>query len=76
MADYETIRVEQVKLTATFLNGIAIAFIAIGALAPLVSYLSSASVVRPTSLALVMVGCLCLGVAIHMRAILHLGKMR
>ena len=46
---------EKLKLRATFLNGIAIAIFAIGALAPMVSYVTSGEVVSEAALLLLIV---------------------
>ena len=46
---------EKLKLRATFLNGVAIAIFAIGALAPLVSYVTSGTAVSEVALLLLIV---------------------
>lgn len=58
---------EQTKLTATFLNGIAIAVLAVGGLAPLVASLSGG--VGLTSLIVVLGGvCFVVSLVLHLAA--------
>lgn len=59
---------ERWKLTATYLNGMAIAILAVGGLAPLVSYASASSSIGPVALAGLGVGCLVASAGLHLMA--------
>lgn len=55
---------EQRKLSATYLNGIAIALITVGVLAPIVALLTGALASLPVGLSLA-AGCIALSFSIH-----------
>jgi len=57
---------ERTKLTATYLNGCAIACIAIGGLAPVVSVIVNRAQVSPPRLLAMAFGCLCISFALHL----------
>ena len=57
-------RNEQLKLTATYLNGIAIAFITVGVLAPMVGLLTGA-LTSALAGAVLAVGCIVISLGIH-----------
>ena len=60
---------ERIKLSATYLNGIAIALMTAGVLAPLVGVVSSAATqVRPWQLAAVVVSCMLASGGLHLIA--------
>ncbi|GLQ38970.1 hypothetical protein GCM10007908_25900 [Rhizobium albus] len=72
-----TIHNERTKLTATWLNGLAIAVMAIGGFAPLITYVSSAeSSLSVEGLALIGVICLLLSAALHLVARIVLGRLK
>ena len=67
---------ERTKLTATYLNGLAIALFAVGTVAPIISVMSmSIAVVRPSS---TIIPVICIGVsgALHYAARYVLGRLR
>jgi hypothetical protein len=64
------VRNEQRKLTATFMNGVAMALFGIGALSPIVSLAQSANG-TPTN-AFVVLGCFAASLALHWMARRHL----
>lgn len=66
---------ERVKLTATYMNGMAIALVAIGGFAPLVS-LASGGPANFGALAIVGFGCLGTSIALHSIARLFLGRLQ
>jgi hypothetical protein len=57
---------ERIKLTATYLNGCAIACIAIGGLAPVASVIVNGSQVSAFRLFALALGCLCISFALHL----------
>jgi hypothetical protein len=60
---------EQAKLTATYLNGIAIAVMVVGVLAPVASQLlASTGATTATQLTLIALGCAITSVALHYSA--------
>jgi hypothetical protein len=59
------IRNEQAKLSATYLNGIAIALAAVGGIATWVSYLLQASPSSVLLVAAISVLCICLSASLH-----------
>ncbi len=68
---------EQVKLTATYLNGLAIAIFAVGGLAPLVSIVSGTA--HPSALlpiAALTTVCVLLSGALHLIAKRHLRQLQ
>ncbi|WP_295810326.1 amino acid transporter [uncultured Nitratireductor sp.] len=67
---------ERVKLTANFLNGLAVAMVAVGAFAPFVSYASRNSNVSLKTVALFAIGCLLIAISLHLRAVFHLRKLK
>jgi hypothetical protein len=63
------VRNEQAKLTATYLNGLAIAIFAVGGLAPAVALVSgSAQVASSGPIALMSLSCLIASAALHFLA--------
>jgi hypothetical protein len=66
---------ERTKLSATYLNGVAIAVLAIGAFAPLVSYASAGSEVSPAVLSVLSLGCLIVSTLLHYAARRLLGRL-
>jgi hypothetical protein len=60
-------RNEQRKLTATYLNGIAIAFITVGVLAPMIGLLTGAFP-NPGIALLLGAGCIVISIIIHLGA--------
>jgi hypothetical protein len=67
---------ERVKLTATYLNGLAIAIFAVGGLAPLVAVLSgTANPTALTSIAALTTICVVLSGVLHLVAKRHLGQL-
>ncbi len=72
--DLSTIRNEQTKLTATFLNGLAIASFAVGGLAPSVG-MASGSVPASPLVAFLMAYCLIASLALHLIARRFLRRM-
>ncbi|MCL4217739.1 MAG: amino acid transporter [Candidatus Hydrogenedentes bacterium] len=66
---------ERVKLTATYMNGMAIAIVAVGGFAPMVSF-ASGSPIRPLTLIVMGVGCLAVSVALHYGARKFLGRLQ
>ena len=69
---------ERTKLTATWLNTLATALIAAGVFAPAVAALYGLSSIHvgPLLEAVILIGCLVLGVGIHLAARTVLGRMR
>jgi hypothetical protein len=59
---------ERTKLAAAYLNGVAIACVAIGGLAPVASVATSSSRSSTWSLSLLVIGCLIISVALHLGA--------
>lgn len=70
-------RKEQIKLRATFINGIALIFFSIGVLAPIVSsiYVKDISPDRALLAALTALICFIATVALHLAASHHLKEM-
>ena len=71
------VRNEQVKLTATYLNGLAIATFAVGGLAPLVALVSGTT--QQTALTLILISsiiCVSGSAALHLIAKRHLKGLR
>lgn len=66
---------ERTKLTATYLNGIAIALLAVGALAPLIGYLNTGGGDAAT-LTLISASCVGVSVFLHWIARRFLGSLR
>jgi hypothetical protein len=69
---------ERTKLTATWLNTLATALVAAGVFAPAAAVLYGLSnlQIEREFLAAVALGCMALGVSIHLSARMLLGKMR
>ena len=69
---------ERTKLTATWINTLAAAFIAAGAVAPIAAILYglSAFPVAPERLVGLAIACVAIGVGIHMLARAELGRLR
>jgi hypothetical protein len=68
---------ERVKLTATYMNGVAIAVIAIGSLAPLFSYIYSTDVSQPLwVVAIFSIICAFVSAALHYGARRTLGRLQ
>lgn len=65
---------ERTKLTATYLNGVAIAIFAIGSFAPLVSLASNEAGAAPNILVWIAGGCVIFSFALHLIARLLLGR--
>ena len=61
----KAIRNEQVKLTATFLNGAGIAIFAIGGIAPLVGFASGSSAASGLAVAVTSLVAIGVGVLVH-----------
>lgn len=60
------VRVEQTKLTASYLNGVAIAFLAVGAIGPVLALSSGAAGrVDLASTGVLALGCLAVSIALH-----------
>jgi MFS-type transporter involved in bile tolerance (Atg22 family) len=59
---------EQIKLSATYLNGVAVALMTAGVLAPLVGVLAAGSQVHPVQLGAVVLSCMLLSAALHLIA--------
>lgn len=57
--------IEQTKLTATFLNGVAIAIIAVGWFAPVAAFVGGTYQQAPLILSAQGIGCLAFGFALH-----------
>lgn len=68
--DNKLVRNEQTKLTATFINGGAIALLGVGGLAPLAAIVQSDEV--SPIVVMFVVGCLVAGAALHSLARQHL----
>lgn len=66
---------ERVKLTATYLNGMAIAIVAVGGFAPLASF-ASGNPIKPSTLVIMGVGCLAVSGALHIGARKFLGRLQ
>jgi hypothetical protein len=67
---------EQVKLTATYLNGVAITMFAVGGLAPVVALVSGATTSTPVALVAVLTTvCVGLSGALHLVAKRHLRQL-
>jgi sulfite exporter TauE/SafE len=69
------VRNEQAKLTATYLNGIAIAVAAVGGIAPWIPHLAQESTSGARRLAVIAVGCVLLSVGLHFLARTILTKL-
>ena len=68
---------ERTKLTATYLNGIAIATFAVGGLAPIVALVSSSTQVSAlTSISLLTAFCIILSGVLHLIAARHLRQLK
>ena len=67
---------EQIMLTATYLNGLASAVLAIGGFAPLVSYAYGADGQSPGAVAAISLICLLASVALHLADRRILGRLR
>ena len=78
MSDLQaTIHNERTKLTATWLNGLAIALLAIGGFAPFVSFISSAQpAVSIGVLGFVGLVCLFMSAGLHLVARKVLGRLK
>ena len=67
---------EKVKLTATYLNGLAIAVFAVGGLAPIVAIVSGTTQsVTATSVVILTSICVCLSAGLHLGARRTLRKL-
>lgn len=76
MTDIATeIHNERTKLTANWLNGLAIALAAVGGFAPAASYLSTGSG-QTTTLTITALGCVFTSAALHWLARRLLGRLR
>lgn len=62
------VRNERLKLSATYLNGIAIALIAVGGFAPSISVLTGASAAQAGFAAALLAVCTSISVALHLSA--------
>jgi hypothetical protein len=72
-----TIHNERTKLTATWLNGVAIALMAVGGFAPTISYLAATvSAPSPEWLTTTSAACFGFSVALHFMARKVLGRLR
>jgi hypothetical protein len=69
------VRNERTKLTATYLNGVAIAFAALGAIAPWIAYAQGAAT-RLIVAGLSTVICVALSVSLHLVGRAMLGQLR
>jgi hypothetical protein len=67
---------ERTKLTATYLNGVAIAIFAIGGFALLISLASASDSTAPSVLVWIAVGCVLASFALHLIARLFLGRLQ
>ena len=72
----DTVHNEHVKLTATYLNGSAIAILAIGGFAPIVALVSGASAIQPLTSLLLAVMCLTISGSLHYIGRQLLGRPR
>jgi len=61
------VRNEQIKLTGAYLNGAALAFLAVGVLAPVVALVSQ-RLDQPWLVAAIVLGCMAVSVALHLLA--------
>lgn len=59
---------ERVKLTATYLNGVAIALMTAGVLAPVIGLITGTIVAGPWQLAALVVSCMLISGALHLAA--------
>ncbi len=67
---------ERTKLTATYLNGLAIALFAVGALSPLVAVLNAPGRAAPWGTVALMTICILASAALHWMARTVLGRLR
>lgn len=67
---------ERIKLTATFLNGVAIAVIAVGGLAPMFTAFGVAEGRSPLVVSLQVLICLLTGLILHLSARMFLKRLR
>lgn len=70
------VRNEQAKLTATYLNGLAIAIFAVGALAPLVAYISGSIPVGAGAVSALTLSCAATSLILHLLARRSLQALR
>ena len=61
-------RNEQLKITATWLNGAAIAALAVGCFAPITGYATAATAIVPPLLVALVIGWLLVSAALHLGA--------
>ena len=66
---------EQVKLTATYVNGVAIAMFAVGGLAPIVALFSGSISITPLVATLLSTICVAISAALHAFARRHLRRL-
>jgi hypothetical protein len=59
---------EQIKLSATYVNGIAIGLVTAGVLAPLISLFAGTGSSNPWQLTIVLLSCILLSAALHLGA--------
>ncbi|MCR9122525.1 MAG: amino acid transporter [Phyllobacteriaceae bacterium] len=76
MSSQEAVHNERIKLTANYLNGTAIAILAIGGFAPVVSYATNTRSDPVEIIATVSVGCLITSSFLHYIVRRSLGRMR
>ena len=67
---------ERTKLTATYLNGVAVALFAVGAISPVISVMNAPSTTASPSVAAVAAICIASSLALHYLARVILGRLR
>jgi hypothetical protein len=73
----QLVRTEQLKLSAAYLNGLAIAFLAVGGIGPLLAFAAqSVSGNDFLSIGIIAFGCVCISGALHLFARLSLEGLK
>ena len=67
---------EKAKLTATYLNGMAIALAVVGGVAPWITFLIQPLPASPATLTIMSFGCICLSLSLHFGARKMLDRLR
>jgi hypothetical protein len=70
------VRNEQTKLMASYLNGLAVAFLAIGGIGPLLAFAAQSSGNDFLGIGIIAFGCVCISGALHFFARLSLEGLK